>query len=141
MQRCLSRGRAHFGKGRGHRRRCDSPNLRLLRPPPNVWGGLRRGQLAWGWVWISLVTVVLPTPGKLLHLSHLRVSHLISFFLNLFFIVISSNTLSPMVQHRDPVTHTCIHKFSPSVVLRCCKYLDIVLSATQQDFVNPLQKQ
>ena len=41
-----------------------------------------------------------------------------SFFLS-FFIVSA-------VQHGDPVTHTCIHTFPPSVVLQC-KYLDIVL--------------
>ena len=49
--------------------------------------------------------------------------------------VISPNTLfSPNIQHGDPVTHTYIHNFSPIVVVHC-KYLDIVLGATQQDLI------
>ena len=45
------------------------------------------------------------------------------------------NTISfSTVQHGDPVRHTCIHSFSPIVML-CCKHLVIVLSATQQDLI------
>ena len=41
----------------------------------------------------------------------------------------------PTVQHGDPVTHACICRvFSPIVVLQS-KYLDIVVSATQQDLI------
>ena len=64
-------------------------------------------------------------------------------FFNLFFIVISPNTLffSPLYSMG---TQSRIHVyiiFSPIVMLRC-KYLDIVLSATQQDLiVNPFQEQ
>ena len=47
----------------------------------------------------------------------------------------------PTVQHEDPVTHTRIHHFF-SLVILCGKYLDIVLSATQQDLiVKSLQEQ
>ena len=46
----------------------------------------------------------------------------------------------PTVQHVDPVTHTCMHNFFSHC--RAALYLDIVLSATQQDLiVNPFQKQ
>ena len=70
-------------------------------------------------------------------------------FFNLFFIIISPNTLffPPTVQHGDPVTHTCIHNFfshchAVSRHKYLSKYLDIVLTATWQDLiVNPLQEQ
>ena len=53
----------------------------------------------------------------------------------IYFIAISPNAISfSTVQHGDPVTH--------SIVMLHCKYLDGVLSATQQDLiVNPFQKQ
>ena len=44
------------------------------------------------------------------------------------------------VQHGDQITLTCIHFFFPPFVLLRSKYLDIILSATQQDLIiNPFQ--
>ena len=50
-----------------------------------------------------------------------------TFILLIYFLLLFSPThfFFPTVQHGDPVTHTCIHIFSPIVVLRC-KYLDMV---------------
>ena len=63
-------------------------------------------------------------------------------FLNLFFIVISPNTLfSPMYSMGTQLHIHLYIIFSPIVVLHC-NYLDIVLRATQQDIiVNPFPKQ
>ena len=45
------------------------------------------------------------------------------------------------VQNGDPVTHTYIHFFSPTIMLHH-KWPDIVSSATQQDLIaNSLQRQ
>ena len=64
-------------------------------------------------------------------------------FLIYFFIVISPNTLFSLPLYSIGIQlHIHVYIiFSPIVVLRC-QYLDIVLSATQQDLiVNPFQKQ
>ena len=78
--------------------------------------------------------------------SHTFYSLLTLHILFLFFLIYLLLLFPPThffstVQHGDPVIHPCIHNFSPIVMLHC-KYLDIVLSATQQDIiVNPFQEQ
>ena len=68
----------------------------------------------------------------------------LKFFLFVYFIVISPNTLFFFFSLYSVGTQLHIHVyiiFSPIVVLHC-RYLDIVLSTTQQDLiVNPFQKQ
>ena len=62
-------------------------------------------------------------------LAMLGICHtLTGLFLFLFYFSIYVCIFFPTVQHGGPVTHTCIHIFSPIVMLHR-KYLDIVLSA------------
>ena len=93
---------------------------------------------SWRYLWISKVFIPLHLHSDSKLQQPLKLLECNSFFYYCYF----PNTIFfSTVQHGDPVTHTCIHNFFPIVVL-CCKYLDIVLSATQQDLiVNPLQKQ
>ena len=71
----------------------------------------------------------------------LFVTKILFYFILFFYCYFPKYNFFSTVQHGDPVTHTCIHNFSPIVML-CCKDLDIILNATQQYLiVNPFQKQ
>ena len=48
---------------------------------------------------------------------------------------------SPTVRHGDQGTYIHAYIFFPPIVVLQCRYLDIVLNATQQDLtVNPFQE-